>query len=61
MQNMLIYQLLMGGKTHRVERVASSCFHLMCTTCSCIQAVPSVYVLMNLCQQAHNGLPFGLP
>ena len=51
----------MEGETHRVERVARSYFHLMCTTCSCIQAVPSVYVLMNLCQQAHNGLPFGLP
>ena len=28
---------------------------------SWIQALPSVYVLLNLCQQAQNGLPFGLP
>ena len=51
----------MEGETHRVERVASSYAHLMCTIYSCIQALPLVYVLLNLCQQVHNGLPFGLP
>ena len=44
-----------------MERAKSSYAHFMCATCSCIQALTSYYVLLKLCQQAHNGLPFGLP
>ena len=61
LQNMLTYQLLRATELHEMERVARSYAHLQCTTCSWIQALPSVYVLLNLCQQAQNGLPFGLP
>ena len=44
-----------------MERAKSSSAHLMCATCSCIQALSSYYVLLNPCQQARNGLPFVLP
>ena len=58
---MLAHQLLRTTESHEMERVERSYVHLQCTTYTYVQALPLVYVLLNLCQQAHNGLPFGLP
>ena len=61
LQNMLAHQLLRTTESLEMERVERSYVHLQCTTYSYVQALPSYYVLLNPCQQAHNGLPFGLP
>ena len=54
---MLTVQLVRIGNRAAEKSYA----HLQHTTYTYLQALPSVYVLLNPCQQAQNGLLFGLP